>query len=217
MVRSILTGSFRLEGSRGWWSDEVYRILGMEPGDVPPTLDVLLTHVEAPWRDRLRTDLESRAERGDVVGGLYPVRDLRGRRRLVVMAASVSAASGTAAPPRVDGDLVDLTETLEADVADEVNARLGAAVRGRAALEQALGVLSLVQGVDRRAAHRLLRWSAQRRGLALMTVARRLVAAARRAEVPADERERLDVVVDAATRCPADARAAAWRYEAAAR
>jgi len=216
MVRSILTGSFRLDGPRTWWADDVYLILGMEPGDVPPTLDVLLRHVEPAWRDRLRADLESCAERGDVVGGLYPVRDLRGRRRLVAVAASAGAFGPTTAPV-VTGDLVDLTETLEEDVADDVNARLGDALRDRAEVEQALGVLSLVQGVDRRTALGLLRWSAERRGLPLVAVARRLVAAAQGVGVPSDERGRLDEVVDAATRHPSDVRAGSPRRMAAAR
>ncbi|MFC8731222.1 ANTAR domain-containing protein [Luteimicrobium sp. NPDC057192] len=197
MVRTILRGSFRLEGSDAWWSDEVYLMLGLAPGDVRPSLDVLLRHVDPAWHERLRGDLAACADGdGAVVGGLYPVRDLTGRRRYVALAAVGAPEAG------VSGDVADVTESIEGDVADEVNARLADAVRDQAALEQALGVLALVQGVDRRTAFAMLRWSADRRGLAVATAARRLVAAAGRVRLPEPERARLDALVDAATRRP---------------
>lgn len=205
MVRSILRGSFRLDGARAWWSDEVYLMLGLVPGDVRPSLDVLLRHVDPEWHERLRGDLAACADEGVVVGGLYPVRDLTGRRRYVALAAVGAPETG------VWGDLADVTEALEADVAAEVNARLADAVREQATLEQALGVLSLVQGVDRRTAFAMLRWSADRRGLAVATAARRVVGAAGRVRLPQPERARLDAVVDASTRgrgAPAAARPA---------
>src|SRR4051794_13878427 len=40
-------GRLRFEPAdeRWWWSDELFRIHGMEPGDVVPTRDLFLSHV----------------------------------------------------------------------------------------------------------------------------------------------------------------------------
>ena len=42
-----------------WWSDELYRILGREPGAVQPDLQTFLDHVMAADRDRVEEQLRS--------------------------------------------------------------------------------------------------------------------------------------------------------------
>ncbi len=162
---------------RPWWSDELYDILGMSPGDVPPTLDALLRHVRADERSVLEAAVDGCVSEGRAFAQVHTIKELRGVSREVTI-AGVPVPSGQADAHDVDGVVVDVSHDVAERAARRANAQLAELLSGRSAVEQSVGVLGLVYGVDRAAALELLRWTARKRDLDLVTAAEAVVAAA---------------------------------------
>ncbi|MFQ5763381.1 MAG: PAS-domain containing protein, partial [Rhodospirillales bacterium] len=100
--RDIATGD-------GWWSDETYRILGLEPGTVSPTLETFLETVHPDDRDMVRTAI------GDCLAGKAPysieyrIRGADGGER-TVHARGTWRVDETGKPERISGTVQDITQ-----------------------------------------------------------------------------------------------------------
>ncbi|MBO9555173.1 ANTAR domain-containing protein [Cellulomonas sp.] len=163
-------------GGRSWWSDELYTILGMSPGDVPPRLDVLLRHVRADERASLEQAVDACASRGRSFAQVHTVTQLRGTPRTVTIAAvGFPAHHGT---HEVDGVVVDVSGEVAERAAQQANIELVELLARRGAVEQSVGVLGLVYGVDRTTALERLRRAARQRQVDVAGAAEAVVSAA---------------------------------------
>lgn len=164
--------------TRWTWSDCMFALHGMSPGDVVPTRALFLSHVHPGDRDRVAATLDEIATGGQPVGCDYRLVDLSGHTRDVVLALTpVSAEVGAT----VWGVLVDDSERQRRTVAEAVNTELTTALESHAAIDQAKGMLMLVYGIDDDAAFEILRWASQQSNVRLRVLAGRLVEAARAA------------------------------------
>jgi anti-anti-sigma factor len=174
---STAVGRFAInpQDGRCRWSDGMFEIHGMAPGDVVPTLDLMLRHVDPADRDRVLEQIALGARDGTPFGCQYLLLDLSGSARTVTLTGS--GEPGTAGERVVSGFLVDTTAAQQRAMASRVNSELAIALESHAVIDQAKGVLMLGYGIDGEAAFELLRWGSQQRNIKLVTLARRLVAA----------------------------------------
>jgi anti-anti-sigma regulatory factor len=184
---TTLVGRFRYApaADRWWWSDHMFAIHGMRPGDVVPTRELLLTHVQQHDRPTVADALDHPADGSDPRGCEYSLLDLSGKPHRVTLAVAGEDDGD------VTGFLVDVTAERDALLAERVNADLALALESHAAIDQAKGILMLIYGVDDEAAFTLLKQSSQRRNVRLRTLAARVVDAASDG-LDSDARERLD-------------------------
>lgn len=185
-------GRFRFTPTvpRWWWSDELFRIHGMEPGDVVPTRELFLAHVHCDDRPSVADTLEPH---GDVEARSceYRLIDLSGAERLVTLAVGNEGPGGAVGTA---GFVVDDTCARDVAVAARVNEQLAVALDSHAAIDQAKGVLMLTYGIDDAAAFSVLRSSSQRLNVRLRTLASRVMTAV---EGGLDDaaRQRIDAVL----------------------
>ena len=76
-------GTLDLELASGHmsWSEGLYKILGFRPGEVVPTLEVLMAHQHADDRKPFKHLLQGLAENGGQIALLHRIIDSRGRQR----------------------------------------------------------------------------------------------------------------------------------------
>ncbi|KQR16471.1 hypothetical protein ASF78_03585 [Cellulomonas sp. Leaf334] len=163
---------FGVATDRWWWSDHMYLIHGMQPGEVVPTRDLLLTHVQRDARPIVAETLDRCADEPDPRACEYCLVDMSGTVRRVVLAVAVDGDRD------VTGFLVDITAAHAAVLADRVNAELALALESHAAIDQAKGILMVTYGVDEAAAFGILKQSSQRNNTRLRELAGRVVTVA---------------------------------------
>jgi len=171
-------GHFRIdaEDGRAEWSDEMFDLHGMAPGELVPSRDVLLWHVHPDQRERVEGVLRSCARGDRAVAVSYTLVDLAGDELVVdLTAAGHDAGDGRR---EILGFVVDTGVAFRSAVAAQVDDQLRRAVESHAVIDQAKGVLMLVYGIDGEAAFELLRWSSQQRNVKLLSLAERVVSAA---------------------------------------
>ena len=166
------TGRIRrgLDEDRWWWSDEVFQIHGMAPGEVVPTTDVLLLHVLPEDRPMVAHVLDDAVRSGVAFGVSYGMADLTGHRRTVVLSGSVDPRDRS-----VDGVLVDVTMVERRSVAQQVDEQLRRALDSHTAIDQLKGIWRAVHGVDEVAAFDALREISQHRNVGLRRLSERAV------------------------------------------
>src|SRR3954452_5419044 len=183
---------FTPAAGRWWWSDELFRIHGMEPGEVVPTTDLFLSHVHPADRSTVAHALE--VEAGPEASSCeYRLVDLSGTERHVTLAV---AGSRPEQPTSTSGFVVDSTRLREEAIASRVNDQLTTALESHAVIDQAKGVLMLTYGVDSDAAFAMMRTSSQQHNVRLRTLASHIVAAVR-GGLDESARSRIDEVVSA--------------------
>ena len=154
---------------RWWWSDHMFVIHGMQPGDVVPTRELLLSHVQRDARSVVTETLDRCVDEPDPRACDYCLVDMTGAEHRVVLAVA-SDGDGD-----VTGFLVDVTAARDALLAERVNAELTLALESHAAIDQAKGILMLTYGVDEDAAFGILKQSSQRHNTRLRELAGRVV------------------------------------------
>lgn len=186
-------GRFRYTAATGrwWWSDGMFTIHGMAPGDVVPTLALMSRHIHPEDRGRVLDAIGQCGVDGAPFGCQYRLLDLGGAERTVTLTgAGEDDDSGLRA---VTGFLVDVTASQRDAVAHRVNEELTQALRSHAVIDQAKGAFMLGYGIDGDAAFELLRWGSQQRNVRLLTLAERLVTAVEvGGGLGSDTRQRLD-------------------------
>jgi hypothetical protein len=159
-----------LETGRWSWSDGLFAMHGMEPGDVVPTPELFLRHVHPD--DRTLVEEVVRAGRSGPAGCEYRLIDLSGRSRTVTLAVD-ALPDGT-----VTGLVVDVTTSRNRAVAEGVNAQLALALQSRSVIDQAKGVLMSCFGVDSEVAFACLSLMSQHRNIRLRVIAEEIRSAA---------------------------------------
>ena len=161
--------------SRWSWSDAMFTLHGMSPGDVVPTRAVLLSHVHPEDRERVEEFLDAAPWSGEPLGCAYRLVDLSGQTRDVALAMTRVAAAPESST--VWGFLVDETERQRRSLAEAVNTELSTALESHATIDRAKGMLMLAYGVDEESAFQVLRWASQHNNVRLRDLAARLVQA----------------------------------------
>ena len=168
---STRVGRFRLVAAteRWWWSDHMFLIHGMQPGDVVPTRELLLSHVQRDARPVVAETLDRCVDEPDPRACDYGLVDMSGTERHVVLAVAGDGDGD------VSGFLVDVTAARDALLAERVNRELTLALESHAAIDQAKGILMLTYGVDEDAAFGILKQSSQKHNTRLRELAGRVV------------------------------------------
>ncbi|WP_421733736.1 ANTAR domain-containing protein [Cellulomonas sp.] len=183
--------SYTAPTGRWTWSDGMFLIHGMSPGDVVPTLALMSRHIHPEDRGRVLDALGRCGVDGEPFGCQYRLLDLGGAERSVTLTGAGGTDDGGLR--NVTGFLVDVTASQRDVVAHRVNEELTQALRSHAVIDQAKGAFMLGYGIDGDAAFELLRWGSQQRNVRLLTLAERIVAAVEvGGGLGSDTRQRLD-------------------------
>jgi hypothetical protein len=172
-------GSFRYTcpTESWWWSDDVYRIHGFEPGDVVPTTDLLFAHTHPDDLPTLN-EVWCSAVNGQVstaFASYHRVVDARRHVRHVVL-----VGEAVLGPDRVTDDvrgyLVDMSVASRMLTAREVDEAVRRSAMSRGAIEQTKGVLMAALGVDETTAFEMLRRHSQNANIKVRELAHTLLA-----------------------------------------
>jgi two-component system NtrC family sensor kinase len=109
------TGSWdwNLETDELLWSDNMFRLLGLEPGEVTPTPAYVAGRIHPDDRERVQRDLESARQSGTMPDVSYRVSWPDGTVH-VLRSLSGAAVEGDSRPSRLVGSVQDVTELSKA-------------------------------------------------------------------------------------------------------
>ncbi|GEK21375.1 PAS and ANTAR domain-containing protein [Cellulomonas xylanilytica] len=167
--------TFSASAPRWAWSDGMFALHGMAPGDVVPTHALFLSHVHPEDRARVEQLLHACLADGQPVGCAYRLVNLAGYTRDVMIALSPTISGDQTGG--VSGFVIDDTERQQRAVSDKVDDELQRALQSHAVIDQAKGILIGVYGVDSDTAFQLLRWASQHGNLRLRALAENLITA----------------------------------------
>ncbi len=128
------------------WSDELYRIHGYDRGDVVPTLDLGLSHVEHQDRDSARAYWDELSTAGGPLSVYLSLVDAGGRVRKVLVSGDLIRDGERAVG--VWALVVDLSRAIRDDTEKIANEAVAASALSRAVIEQAKGILMGRAGLD---------------------------------------------------------------------
>ncbi|MCF6376333.1 PAS and ANTAR domain-containing protein [Nocardioides KLBMP 9356] len=164
-----------------WWSDEMYRIHGFEPGDVVPTTELVMSHIRAEDRGPAWDSREGAVERGEPFSFLHRIVTAKQRERVVIAAGHAEQRDRALV---IAGHLVDITDVRRDAVDAELDEAVSDFAEHRAVIEQAKGVLVQLYSVDPETAWALLRAFSSDSNRKIRDIASALVAAAEVRETP---------------------------------
>jgi PAS domain-containing protein len=104
---------WNLETDELLWSDDMFRLLGLEPGEVTPTPAYVAARIHAGDRERVQRELDSARQRGTLPDVSYRISWPDGTVR-VLRSLSGAAVGGDGRPSRLVGSVQDVTELSEA-------------------------------------------------------------------------------------------------------
>ena len=184
---SYQTGSFTYDvrADRWWWSDEVYRMHGFEPGEVVPTTAMILAHKHPEDRDRYAGALTTTALLGGSFASVHRIIDAQGQER-VLAAIGVAQSQGDLPVTQITGHFVDVTSSVRALAAAEATRQIRASDAHRAVIDQAMGITAARTGLTVEESFDLLRGASMRSNVKLRVLAERVVANATRQQADQD-------------------------------
>jgi hypothetical protein len=192
-----LIGRYRYDRRSGawWWSDEMYSVLGLQPGTAQPDAEVLLQHQHPDDRTRTLAALTGACSAARPFTLRTRVQRSGGRSRDVLLVGE-PALEPDGTVRAVEGLCIDMTECpAPASPADRVAAleleveQLHAAMASRAAIEQAKGILMLLTSCSDKVAFDLLAHISSHTHRKVRDVAQAIVeSAAGHARLPDDVR-----------------------------
>ena len=173
------SGTFELDVASGnmQWSEGMFGIHGLRPGDVVPTFDVLMAHKHPEDREPVRALWADLLEGGGQGALLHRIIDVRGKERRVF--STIQAAAGPSG--RVDkarGFMVDVTQSLRIESQHAASEAIEGAFVHKTVIEQAKGTVMALRSVDAPAAFQILATRSQHANVKLHIVAEELVNAA---------------------------------------
>jgi hypothetical protein len=169
-------GTFFIDAVTGvmTWSDELYRIHGYQRGEVVPTLELALAHKHPGDRAKLREMNAGLAQAGGHFASYHRLIDSHQREhRVLTTGEAVLDANGRLSS--ITGIMVDLTSTVRAETERAARDAVAGAVRARAVIERALGILMGRRGINADAAFSLLSVHSNHTNTKLAAIASQLV------------------------------------------
>jgi hypothetical protein len=185
---SFETGAFRYDVTtdRWWWSDEVYRMHGFEPGEVVPTTSMILAHKHPDDRERYAGALTSTSLLGGTFASVHRILDAQGNERVLAAVGDANPSGPGARVTEITGHFVDITAAVRLLAAIEATRQIQQSDERRAVIDQAMGVTAARTGVSVEEAFDLLRGASMRSNVKLRTLAERVVTNARLATPSAE-------------------------------
>ncbi|MCL1869874.1 MAG: PAS and ANTAR domain-containing protein [Promicromonosporaceae bacterium] len=173
------TGEFRYEvpTDTWWWSDEVFRMHGFEPGEVVPTTPMILAHKHPEDRARVAGALENGRLHAGFFGSVHRIRDASGAERVLAIIGE-SRLSDAGVVTEISGHFVDVTGSVRTLASNEATRQIQAADEHRSLIDQAVGVLVHHSGQSPEEAFDTLREASMRSNVKLRVLAARVVDAA---------------------------------------
>ncbi|WP_285320679.1 PAS and ANTAR domain-containing protein [Pseudarthrobacter sp. lyk4-40-TYG-27] len=165
-------GTLDLELASGQmiWSDGLYKIHGFHPGQVVPTLDLLMAHQHADDRGPFQQLLRSLADTGRQIALLHRIIDSRGRQRQVFSSLHATLDE-SGRPEHAAGFMVDLTRTMHEETRQAADEAIQGALAHKAVIEQAKGILRGLFLISAEEAFEILAAQSQHTNTKLHTVA----------------------------------------------
>lgn len=153
-----------------WWSDELYRIHGFEPGEVVPSTALLVAH-EHPEDQAAATAVVADAlHNGEPFALWHRIVDARRRARVVVVVGD-GERDERGDLVEVRGYMVDVTASKRGQAARDADEAVRRSAESRGAIEQAKGVLMVCFGLDEDEAFALLKRGSQHANVKLRELA----------------------------------------------
>jgi hypothetical protein len=173
------------------WSEDLYSLYGFAPGDVVPTLELMLSHQHPDDRVAFERHLLDTLDKGRPLSLWHRIVDADGITRQVVTAGSAELADdGSVAG--VHGYTTDVTEAVRRTTSEDVQHAMDVISQSRPTIEQAKGVLMMTYAIDAEAAFALLRRYSQLENIKVRDVARSVVESMSGRELPAGSRATWD-------------------------
>ena len=124
-TRSALERAEQLAQTASWdwdleadvllWSDNMFRLLGLEPGAIIPTPEYVIEQTHPDDRRRVEAEIEAARRQGTPPDVTYRVVLPDGRIRVLRGATTAVAEMSDGRPSRLIGSVQDLTDTVEAE------------------------------------------------------------------------------------------------------
>lgn len=178
-MTTVITGPYgpfryTVATQQWWWSDDLYRIHGFEPGDVLPTTDLMFRH-KHPEDAAVATAIILNAfTSGEPFALWHRIIDAKLRTRTVVSVGDgVRDASGELVEVR--GYMVDVTGSKRSQTARDIDEAVRRSAESRGTIEQAKGVLMAALAVDADDAFAMLKKSSQNANVKLRDLAATLL------------------------------------------
>ncbi|WP_427175247.1 PAS and ANTAR domain-containing protein [Arthrobacter sp. 92] len=173
------SGTFECHISSGkmQWSEGMFGIHGLRPGEVVPTLELFMAHKHPLDRKQVLSLWAALLKGGGQGALLHRINDIHGKERRVFSAIQ-AVAGPTGQVDYVHGFMVDVTQSLRIESQDAASEAIERAYAHRYLIEQAKGIVMAIRGVDGPAAFDVLAAGSQLRNTKLRTVAEDLVHAA---------------------------------------
>lgn len=140
-----------------WWSDDLYRLYGYEPGSVEPGMERFLQHKDPRDKARIDAVFARCIDEGGPFSCYHRIHDTVGGQKTVVAIGFGRRDAEDTRTVLMQGFLIDVT----APGRDSTEATLQVVLESRAGIEQVKGALMLVYGVSADAAFDLLRGYSQ--------------------------------------------------------
>ena len=140
-----------------WWSDDLYRMYGYEPGSVEPAMELFLRHKDPRDRTRIDAVFTRCLEEGGPFSCYHRINDVHGSEKTVVAIGFGRRNVEDTQTVLMQGFLIDVTTPGR----DTTEATLQVVLESRAGIEQVKGAMMLVYGVSAEAAFDLLRGYSQ--------------------------------------------------------
>ncbi|MFM9432180.1 PAS and ANTAR domain-containing protein [Arthrobacter sp. MP_2.3] len=150
-------GTFLIDAVTGvmTWSDELYRIHGYQRGEIVPTLELVLAHKHPDDRTKMRELNAALVRAGGHFSSYHRLIDSHQREhRVLTSGEAVLDATGRLFS--IAGIMVDLTSTVHSETERAARDAGAGAVRARAVIERARGILMGRLGIGADAAFALL-------------------------------------------------------------
>ncbi len=178
-MTTVITGPYgpfvyNVEAKTWWWSDDLYRILGFEPGDIVPTTELLVAHKHPDDAAVATAIILNAFTSGEPFALWHRIIDARRRVRTVVSVGDgYRDTSGTLVEVR--GYMVDVTGSKRGQTARDIDEAVRRSAESRGTIEQAKGIVMATLGVDADEAFGLLKRASQNANIKLRDLAQTLV------------------------------------------
>lgn len=153
-----------------WWSDDLYRIHGFEPGDVVPTTELLFRHKHPDDAAVATAIILNAFTSGEPFALWHRIIDAKLRTRTVVSVGDgVHDEAGELVEVR--GFMVDVTGSKRSQTARDIDEAVRRSAESRGTIEQAKGILMATLAVDADNAFAMLKKSSQDHNIKLRDLA----------------------------------------------
>jgi hypothetical protein len=157
-----------------WWSDDLYRIHGFEPGDVVPTTELFVRHKHPDDAAVATAIILNAFTSGEPFALWHRIIDARLRTRTVVsVGEGVCDEAGSLVEVR--GYMVDVTGSKRSQTARDIDEAVRRSAESRGTIEQAKGILMATLTVDAEEAFSRLKRRSQNINVKLRDLAQDLL------------------------------------------